>query len=59
VSKILKFADDTKRCGVVANQQDMKRLKNDLKNLESRFNKKHSCRSETRSLWLCLSEVNM
>jgi hypothetical protein len=25
----------------------------------SKTNKKHSCRSETRSLWLYLSEVNM
>jgi ribonuclease P/MRP protein subunit RPP40 len=32
-SKILKFADDTKLYGVVANQQDIERLKNDLKNL--------------------------
>jgi ribonuclease P/MRP protein subunit RPP40 len=32
-SKILKFADDTKLYGVVANQQDVERLKNDLKNL--------------------------
>jgi hypothetical protein len=32
-SKILKFADDTKLYGVVANQQDIERSKNDLKNL--------------------------
>jgi ribonuclease P/MRP protein subunit RPP40 len=32
-SKTLKFADDTKLYGVVANQQDIDRLKNDLKNL--------------------------
>jgi ribonuclease P/MRP protein subunit RPP40 len=32
-SNILKFADDTKLYGVVANQQDIERLKNDLKNL--------------------------
>jgi ribonuclease P/MRP protein subunit RPP40 len=32
-SKILKFADDPKLYGVVANQQDIERLKNDLKNL--------------------------
>jgi ribonuclease P/MRP protein subunit RPP40 len=32
-SQILKFADDTNLYGVVANQQDIDRLKNDLKNL--------------------------
>jgi ribonuclease P/MRP protein subunit RPP40 len=32
-SKILKFADDTQLYGVVANQQDIEKLINDLKNL--------------------------
>jgi hypothetical protein len=36
VSKILKFADDTKLYGIVANQQDIKRLKYDLQNLCNR-----------------------
>jgi ribonuclease P/MRP protein subunit RPP40 len=33
VSKILKFADDTKLYGVVANQRDIEGLRNGLKNL--------------------------
>jgi ribonuclease P/MRP protein subunit RPP40 len=33
VSKVLKFADDTKLIGIVANQQDTERLQKDLKNL--------------------------
>jgi hypothetical protein len=33
VSKILKFADDTKHYGAVANQKDVEKLQNDLKNL--------------------------
>jgi hypothetical protein len=33
MSKIQKFADNTKFYGVIANQQDTERLTNDLKNL--------------------------
>jgi hypothetical protein len=33
VSRILEFADDMKLYGVIATQQDMKILQNDLKNL--------------------------
>jgi ribonuclease P/MRP protein subunit RPP40 len=33
VSRVLKFADDTKLIGVVANDEDVKTLQNDLRNL--------------------------